>query len=53
MTADTRTTLTRAKDRIRDEIIVIEQALGVMPALPATLPLAGAFDAITRLLREK
>jgi hypothetical protein len=52
MTDDTRTTLIRAKERIRDEIIVLEQALGVMPALPATLPLAGAIDAITQLLRE-
>ena len=51
MTTEIRDILTSAKNRIRDEIIVIEQTLGVVDARTVTLPLVAAFDAINRLLK--
>ena len=40
------------KSKLRDEIIVIEQVLGIIEARTIAIPLAGAVDAVDVLLKK-
>jgi hypothetical protein len=53
MTIQTREILQLTKARISNDILAIENALGIVAARTVTLPLTAAFDAINRILRAE
>lgn len=52
MTDQTREILLLTKARLSNDIIAIENSVGIVHARTVTLPLTSAFDAINRILRS-